>query len=73
MIENMFQLPSLQNVEEVVVNKDVVEKNYDPLIIYSDNAKKLKSSASWVILKSLENNKLSTIYYNKIVKIIKVK
>ena len=46
LIENMFELPSMENVEEVLVNKDAVEKNKEPLIIYSDKSKDIKSSIS---------------------------
>ena len=31
----MFDLPSIENVEEVVVNKEVVYGNSKPLLIYS--------------------------------------
>ena len=44
--DNMFDLPDMENVEEVIVNKDVVEKNKSPLIMFSDNQKKIKSSIS---------------------------
>ena len=46
LIDNMFDLPDMENVEEVIVNKDVVEKNKSPLIMFSDNQKKIKSSIS---------------------------
>ena len=46
LIDNMFDLPDMENVEEVIVNKDVVEKNKSPLIMFSDNQKKVKSSIS---------------------------
>ena len=46
LIENMFDLPSMENVEEVLVNKDAVEKNKEPLIIYSEKSKDIKSSIS---------------------------
>ena len=42
----MFDLPSMDDVEEVIVNKEVVKKNSSPLIIYSGNPKKIKSSIS---------------------------
>jgi len=32
----MYDLPSHDNVEEVVVNKDVVAKKQTPLLIYTD-------------------------------------
>ena len=46
LIDNMFDLPDMENVEEVIVNKDVVEKDKSPLIMFSDNQKKIKSSIS---------------------------
>ena len=46
LIDNMFDLPSMDDVEEVIVNKEVVKKNGSPLIIYSGNPKKIKSSIS---------------------------
>ena len=42
----MFDLPSMENVEEVLVNKDAVEKNKEPLLIYSEKSKDIKSSIS---------------------------
>jgi ATP-dependent Clp protease ATP-binding subunit ClpX len=35
LLETMFELPSLTTVEEVVVNKEVVESNAKPLMIYN--------------------------------------
>jgi len=35
LLETMFELPSIENVEEVVVNKEVVLGNSKPLLIYS--------------------------------------
>jgi ATP-dependent Clp protease ATP-binding subunit ClpX len=42
LLETMFELPSIENVEEVVVNKEVVLGNSKPLLIYS---KKLAKDA----------------------------
>ncbi|RMF69664.1 MAG: ATP-dependent Clp protease ATP-binding subunit ClpX [Alphaproteobacteria bacterium] len=39
LLDTMFELPSLEGVEEVVVNADVVEKRARPLYIYSDRAR----------------------------------
>jgi ATP-dependent Clp protease ATP-binding subunit ClpX len=36
----MFDLPSLEGVEEVVVSRQVVEGTAPPLYIYSDNAER---------------------------------
>ena len=40
LLETMFELPSIENVEEVVVNKEVVSGSSKPLIIYSKKASK---------------------------------
>ena len=40
LLETMFELPSIENVEEVVVNKEVVSGSSKPLIIYSKKALK---------------------------------
>jgi ATP-dependent Clp protease ATP-binding subunit ClpX len=42
LLETMFELPSIENVEEVVVNKEVVSGHSKPLLIYS---KKLPKDA----------------------------
>ncbi len=39
LLDTMFELPTLEGVEEVVVNGEVVEGNAQPLYIYSKNAK----------------------------------
>jgi ATP-dependent Clp protease ATP-binding subunit ClpX len=36
LLESMFELPNLQGVEEVVINREVVEGRATPLYIYSD-------------------------------------
>jgi ATP-dependent Clp protease ATP-binding subunit ClpX len=35
LLETMFELPSLTTVEEVVVNKEVVDNNAKPLMIHN--------------------------------------
>ncbi|WP_137390500.1 ATP-dependent Clp protease ATP-binding subunit ClpX [Rhodoligotrophos defluvii] len=45
LLETMFELPSLRGVEEVVISKDVVEGEAKPLLIYSDRAEEMNSSA----------------------------
>ena len=42
LLETMFTLPSTKNIEKVVINKDVVENNTAPLIIYQDKKKDKK-------------------------------
>lgn len=39
LLDTMFELPSLEGVEEVVINKEVVEGKAQPLYIYSDKKK----------------------------------
>jgi len=44
LIDTMFDLPKLNNVEEVIINKEVINNSKDPLIIYSKVQQKIKSS-----------------------------
>ncbi|MBJ85930.1 MAG: ATP-dependent Clp protease ATP-binding subunit ClpX [Pelagibacterales bacterium] len=44
LVNTMFDLPNHNNVEEVVVNKEVINDNKDPLIVYSKSNQKVKSS-----------------------------
>ena len=46
LLDPMFELPSYDSVEEVVINREVVEGRVPPLLIYSDMRKELESSAS---------------------------
>jgi ATP-dependent Clp protease ATP-binding subunit ClpX len=41
----MFELPSLDQVEEVVINSEVVEGRAKPLYIYSDRREDVGTSA----------------------------
>ena len=46
LLDTMFDLPSLDGVEEVVINGEVVKGNAQPLYIYSEkSAKKIKKPA----------------------------
>ncbi|WP_323785889.1 ATP-dependent Clp protease ATP-binding subunit ClpX [Thalassovita sp.] len=45
LLDTMFELPGMENVEEVVVNEEAVNSEAKPLMIYSD-AKKEEASAS---------------------------
>lgn len=46
LLDTMFDLPSLEGVEEVVINGEVVKGNAQPLYIYSEKpAKKIKKPA----------------------------
>jgi ATP-dependent Clp protease ATP-binding subunit ClpX len=38
LLDTMFDLPSLEGVEEVVISKQVVEGTARPLYIYADRA-----------------------------------
>lgn len=40
LLDTMFELPTLTDVEQVVVNQATVEENKPPLMIYKDTAKK---------------------------------
>jgi ATP-dependent protease Clp ATPase subunit len=35
----MFELPTINNLLKVVIDKDVINKNEKPYLIYSDNEK----------------------------------
>ncbi|WP_142848501.1 ATP-dependent Clp protease ATP-binding subunit ClpX [Telmatospirillum sp. J64-1] len=45
LLDTMFDLPGLDGVEEVVINKEVVEGRAQPLYIYSDRREDIGSSA----------------------------
>ena len=36
MLNIMYEIPSADNIEEVVVNKEVIEKHIDPLVVYQN-------------------------------------
>ncbi|MAJ64069.1 MAG: ATP-dependent Clp protease ATP-binding subunit ClpX [Alphaproteobacteria bacterium] len=46
LLDPMFDLPGLDDVESIVINKDVVNKDGQPLYIYSDKKDEAASSAS---------------------------
>ena len=46
LLDPMFDLPSFDSVEEVVINREVVEGRAQPLLIYSDRLEDASSSAS---------------------------
>ncbi|MEY4878571.1 MAG: hypothetical protein RJB62_39, partial [Pseudomonadota bacterium] len=46
LLETMFELPSLNGVQEVVITPDVVEGRARPLYTYSDKAQAREQSAS---------------------------
>ena len=45
LLEPMFDLPGMDGVEEIVINKDVVEQTRPPLLIYSDRRSDAASGA----------------------------
>ncbi len=45
LLETMFDLPSLDGVEEVVINSEVVEGRAQPLYIYAERQEEIESSA----------------------------
>ena len=45
LLDTMFELPSLEGVEEVVINAEVAEGRARPLYIYADNKKTSETSA----------------------------
>ena len=46
LLETMFDLPGLDGVEEVVINREVVAEGAKPLYIYADRAEEVESTAS---------------------------
>ncbi len=45
LLDTMFELPALEGVEEVVVNREVVEGRSKPLYIYSERREEIETSA----------------------------
>jgi ATP-dependent Clp protease ATP-binding subunit ClpX len=45
LLETMFELPGLDGVEEIVINREVVEGRAQPLHIYTDRREDLETSA----------------------------
>ena len=46
LLETMFELPTYEGVEEVVVNAEVVEGRAQPLLIYAEKPKKQQDGAA---------------------------
>ena len=46
LLDTMFELPSYDTVEEVVINREVVENRAKPLLIYSERREDATSTAS---------------------------
>lgn len=45
LLDLMYELPSMENVEEVVINADTVEKGADPVIVHSDSKRETKKTS----------------------------
>ena len=45
LLDPMYELPGLEAVEEIVINREVVEGRAEPLYIYSDRREDVGSSA----------------------------
>jgi ATP-dependent Clp protease ATP-binding subunit ClpX len=45
LLDSMYELPSLESVEEIVINKEVVEGRAEPLHIYSERREESEASA----------------------------
>ena len=45
LLDPMYDLPGLDGVEEIVINKEVVEGKAQPLYIYSDRREDVGTSA----------------------------
>lgn len=45
LLDTMFELPTLEGVEEVVINREVAEEHAKPLYIYADRREDVETSA----------------------------
>ena len=45
LLDTMYKLPTLEGLEEVVINAEVIKKQREPLQIFSDKKNKVDSSA----------------------------
>ncbi|MDG2267474.1 MAG: AAA family ATPase, partial [Alphaproteobacteria bacterium] len=45
LVDTMFDLPKLNNVEEVVINREVINHSKNPILIYAKAEQKIKSTA----------------------------
>jgi len=46
MLDIMYDIPSMNNVEKCIITREVVEKNTQPELIYNENRKSLKKAGS---------------------------
>jgi len=44
LLDTMYELPSMENVEKVVVDEKVIEKGEKPLFIYRDKGDEVQSA-----------------------------
>ncbi len=49
LLDTMFELPSLEGVEEVVISREVVEGTARPLYIYADRSDQARSRPRWIL------------------------
>ena len=45
LLDTMYELPELEGVEEIMINKEVAEENAKPLYIYSKRKSEIETSA----------------------------
>jgi len=45
LLDTMFELPSYENVEEVLVNKEVIDDGNDPVLVYGRKQAKAKKTS----------------------------
>ena len=46
LLDTMYDLPSLEGVDQIVINREVVEGRAEPLYIYSDRRDEVESTAT---------------------------
>ena len=46
LLDTMFDLPGMQGVDEVMIDKDVVDGRKEPIRVYAENAKKKAGDAA---------------------------
>ena len=45
LLDTMFELPGLEGVEEIVINREVVDESATPLYIYAERKEDVGTSA----------------------------
>ena len=46
LLDMMFDIPGIKDIEEVVINKDVIDNSKDPVIVYASKSKKVSKTKS---------------------------